>query len=158
MKKFNEVITIEVSVDDIASKLLSCMSDTSKHNENIVESIIGGAVANNMTPLMTNLYNSLNGYTNDIDFAVGQIVVCSDKVTKYIKKESDGEEGFVREYLSIGECEVVEIDIHRTNKVKLSYTVFDREGKIRNESTWSRHTSCSHIPLVEHMDILEEQA
>jgi hypothetical protein len=156
MKKFNQVITIEVSVDDIASKLLSCMSDTSKHNENIVESIIGGAVANSLTPLITNLYNSLNGYTNDIDFAVGQVVVCSDKVTKYIKNGI--EEAFEREYISIGECEVVEIDIHRTNKVKVAYTVLDRKGNIKNETTWSRHTSCSHIPVKKYMDILEEQA
>ena len=40
MKSFNKTITVEVSVDDIATKLLNTISDSFPHREMLVETII----------------------------------------------------------------------------------------------------------------------
>ena len=81
MKRFNKTITVEIQVDSIAQQLLSTINPEFKHREELVESIIGTALNSNS---MLYIYNSLNGFTNDINFAVGDTVFCEKKIYKHI--------------------------------------------------------------------------
>ena len=78
MKKFNQVITIEVGIDSIAQQLLSQINPEFKHREILAEAIIGVHVENYDAQKLTYLYNSLNGFTSDINFKVGDFVMAKD--------------------------------------------------------------------------------
>lgn len=134
MKSFNKTITVEVSVDDIATKLLDTISDSFPHREMLVETIIAiGLQASSLNYL----YNSLNGYTNDINFEVGQYVVCSE--TKYQPYHPNKPSN--KDYVPIGECKIVEINPFSTSKVYVEYTGYNKNGETTIEHSWVSHLS-----------------
>jgi hypothetical protein len=124
MKKFNQVIKIEVSVDAIADQLLSNISVDFKHRDSLVEVIIGNALQNNIA--MTQMYNALNGHSNDIDFKIGEAVTCTET-------EWSGDKRQV-----IGCCTIININLHSAEKLEVSF--INSVGK--KTSKWVKHTSC----------------
>mgnify|MGYP000259424106 CR=1 FL=1 len=137
MKKFNKTIEVKVSVDSIADKLLYTMSSDGKHNELVTETIIGNLLSSS-TQGMSQLYNALNGYNNDIDFKVNDIIICSEKT--YNRVEEDGE--YVEKYVAVGECRVIEVDIYRSDKLKVEYSKTDSLGNTKLETRWVSHSRC----------------
>jgi len=156
MKKFNKVITVEVSVDNIANQLLATINTEEKHRELIAEAIMGTLVNQEK---VASLYNALNGYTNDIDFKVGDVVECTTKVYLYKEKkqkvddagavvsDSNDQVKYTQEYEAMGEATVVEVDIYRDDKVRLEYNCKTSDGKDSMTTRWVRHTKCSKIPV-----------
>jgi len=81
MKKFNQIISVEVDVDNIAENLLAQFPADYKHRELLTETIIGATMDNGGIEL---IYAALNGYKNDIDFAVDDMVIIKDSVYNYM--------------------------------------------------------------------------
>lgn len=107
MKKFNKVISVEVSVDAIAQQLLKSFDPQFPHREMLTETIIGMNLNNGSLGL---IYNNLAGYSNDPDFKVGQEVWTPE--TQY--------HGDTREV--IGNCKIVAIDGTKTSsKIEVEY-------------------------------------
>ena len=77
MKKFNQTISVEIEIDQIAEKLLSEFPADYKHREIVTEAIIGTTLSNGGIGLV---YNALNGYKNEINFAVDDMVIVKDEV------------------------------------------------------------------------------
>ena len=145
MKTFNKVIKVEVGVDSIASKLLATMNSDEKHAELVVESIIGSMLASRTSDLqISSLFNALNGYNNDINFEVNDEVLCTSKDYIY-GISSEAESGYSREYIKIGSCKVVEIDLYATDKLTIEYSAFDSKGQKRAFTKVVNHATCSKI-------------
>jgi hypothetical protein len=144
MKSFNKVIQVEVSVDTIAHNLLETMHDSFPHREMVVEAIIGSA-SNHQLGL---LYNSLNGYTNDINFKVGDMIVPKDiKAYGYwdgvVQSES---------YRSILEAKIIEIDIYAQDKIKIEYAIPNSKGEFKPATKWISHIGCEQVVLSSIID------
>jgi len=151
MKNYNEVIKVEVSVNNIANQLLGTMESDNKHRESITETIISSLLEADNHGL-SHLYNSLNGYSNDIEFNVGDEVICSSETYQYVgdtpKTDDDGNVGVTtwkRQYSAIGACEVIDVNINKDNKVKVRFTVLDRDGKEETITNWVSHLKCDKI-------------
>ena len=71
MKKYNQIIKVEVSIDAIAEQLLSTMKEEFAHRVLITETIIDTALSSNT---MSNLYNALGGFATVVDFKEGDKV------------------------------------------------------------------------------------
>lgn len=139
MKTFNQTITVEISVDDIAQQLLNTMEENYVHRELVVETIIATSLhAGNLT----HLYNSLNGYTSEINFTPGQLIDCSKNIYQYVW-EGDS---VVSRHLPIGQCVVIDVDKYRDDKVKIQYYTMDRSGEKSSNEDWVSHLSCKYIP------------
>ncbi len=136
MKTFNQVITVEVSVDAIAQQLLNTISDSFPHREMLVETIIGcGLQASNLTYL----YNSLNGFTNEINFKIGQEVMCSEMTYQpnHPNKPTN------KDYVALGNCVIVDINPYSKQKVLVEYTGYNKLGEEKKETTWVSHSTLS---------------
>jgi hypothetical protein len=140
MKKFNETIKVEVSVDSIAQQLLNTMLPDFKHSELTVEAIIGSMLKSGT---LTYVYNALNGYTNEINFTEGDFVMCSNKTYKYIKKAES--EGFEEKYEQIGKCQIKAIELYSQNKLLITFTKTNRSGKEIVVEEWVSHKDCELI-------------
>lgn len=138
MKTFNQVITVEVSVDSIANQLINTISESFPHREMLVETIISTGLDKGT---LNYLYNSLNGYTNEINFQVGEVVKCSQKVYQY-KSENSREENR-SEYSEIGECVIVDINIYTSDKVCVEFDKWQREGTTKKVKEWVNHSTLS---------------
>lgn len=150
MKKFNKVIKVEVNIDSIAEKLLATFSPDFAHKELLTEAIIGSAYEKNG---LGYVYNALNGFTNDIDFKVGQVVVCTD--TYYGYKLADDGVSFTQGYISLTDipfehCIIEEINVYSDKKIKLFWQGMDSKGKDKLYDKWVSHLDCSGIsePVV----------
>lgn len=120
MKKFNEVITIEVSVDSIAQQLLNTISPEFKHREILAEAIIGRMKKDNS---LSYLYNSLNGCPCEIDFKIGE-EVCTDKPLKvygYWTPESIATNNTVNG--DVSSAKIIEIDEYDNDKLLIEFEV-----------------------------------
>ena len=73
MKRFNQEVNISISVDSIAQKMLESMDQYFRYKENVVEAVISSMLHSGDIHY---IFNALNGYTNDIDFKVGDYVYC----------------------------------------------------------------------------------
>jgi hypothetical protein len=152
MKKFNKVITIEVSVDSIADKLLSTFDANFAHRDMLTETLIATAMDKNTIGY---LYNSLNGYTNDVDFEVGQTVECTENVYQYKEVEqpisTDPNVVVPIEYkedlLPLGTCVITEINPYTKDKLKVKAMVRNSKGELVEKNTWVNHLKCSGIPV-----------
>jgi hypothetical protein len=143
MKKFNKVISVEVAVDDIANQLLAAMNSEFKHKEIVVESTIGVLLNTNK---LSHLYNALNGYTGEIDFKVGDMVDCNEKIYQYIATEkTDTQTKYEQQYLPIGQAIVEEIDIYRDEKLKVSYRFLNSRGEMKEDTKWVSHLKCNKM-------------
>lgn len=125
MKKFNKEIQIRVEVDQIAEQLLSTFPDDYKHREILTETIIGNLLQTNEG--VTQLYNSLNGHSNDINFKEGDIIISSRDVTYDCKS---GKNTILR---------VKEVNPYATSKLYVEY--YNDAGKLRE--TWINHRYCT---------------
>lgn len=152
MKTFEQVISIEVSVQAIADKLLSTFDANFAHREMLTEAIIGTGIENGS---IAYVYNALGGYSNEIDFKIGQIVECTDTVHNYRQKPLDPNLAVEVEqiiqyesgYHPIGKAEIIDIDIYKRNKLKIKYTIIDSKGQPKETTDWVKHKSCSGIPV-----------
>lgn len=137
MKAFNKVIQVEVSVDTIANNLLETMLGNFPHRELVVESIIGGA-SNHQLSL---LYNSLNGYTNDINFKVNDIIVPNDFKAYGYWEGADQPES----YRAIQEAKIIEMNIYAKEKICIEYSVPNSKGESRTSTKWVSHLGCELV-------------
>lgn len=140
MKKFNKEIQVTVSVDSIANQLLEQLNPEFKHREIVAESIIGRMVSADENGLSV-LYNTLNGYTQDIDFKVDEEVLL-DNVVHYGSWNGEGEKS---EYKEIKSAKIVDIDLYADKKVCIEYPVSWSDEPHRN---WIDHTKCAKISVV----------
>ena len=142
MKKFNKIITVEVSVDSIAEQLLATMSPDFKHRELVTEAIIGTGVDKST---LSYVYNALNGFSPEIDFKVGDMVISEHTEWMYPTEESRTKRNSVS--VAIGECKVIAIDLYTKDKLKVEYVHQNIEGKTEPKTTWVNHSKCSKIPV-----------
>lgn len=143
MKKFNQVITVEVSVDSIAEQLLKTMNPEFAHAEMLTEAIIGTSLDKGTVGY---IYNSLNGYTNDIDFKIGDSITCSEQTYGYIQNLADeNNTTFTEKRMPIGECKVIEINVYRNDKLLVEFSKLNSKGESVKAQSWVNHKNCSGI-------------
>ena len=103
MKKFNKTITVQVSVDSIAEKLFAEVNEKFAHRDMLVEAIIGSSNERQLGFI----YNSLNGYSNEVNYTVGQQVICTDTIYDWSGQNEDLTPKEVRRPLDV----VVVVDV-----------------------------------------------
>lgn len=143
MKKFNQTISVEVSVDSIAEKLWSTFDPNFAHAELLTESIIG---SNLESGKLGYVYNALNGFNNDIDFQVGQTVDCKESIYSWVLDQSTG--SYKREYMSLGKATIVEINLYKSDKLLVEYNTLNSKGDHITETKWVDHRACSGLSTV----------
>ena len=138
MKKFNQVISIEVPVQSIADLLLSNLHPDFQHKEIVAEAIVGRMMNDNS---LGYLYNSLNGFPLTLDFEIG------DKISTqgsgfahyaYWTEETIEKRSTVHNYITEGT--VVYIDPYKDKKLKIEFFAPDREGNMKPQTEWVKHT------------------
>ena len=134
MKKFKAQIQVTIEVDRIAEHLLSTINPELAHKEMIVESIIGSLVHEGK---LHYLYNALHGYSNDINFKVGDMV----NVTETYYHDDSRQ--------PIGQSQIVDIDIYRDNKLLVKY--HDLKG--REQLKWVYHHNAGYLAIVPCTDV-----
>ncbi len=139
MKRFNEVITVEVSVDAIAEQLLNAMSKEYLHAELVTETIIGNLLRNKGESI-SQVFNALNGYTNEIDFSVGDMLIANEHAYTHVPKD-DGT--FEEVYQKIGLCTIEDIDLYSNKKLKVSYEYTTKDGKVQTRTSQISHLKCT---------------
>jgi hypothetical protein len=144
MKKFNQTIKVEVEVDMIAEKLLSEFKEDFKHREILTESIIGTALDKGT---ISYIYNSLNGFSGEINFKVGDVVICSETYHKAYDMVN-GEIVEVRKWVPINICKVVEINLYSSEKLCVEFEFLTSEGKMLTTKKWVDHRKCSYLPTA----------
>jgi len=145
MKNFNQSIKVEVSVDSIAKQLLDNMNPEFKHNELVVETLIGRMLSYDKTGISM-LYNSLNGYNQEINFEVGNIVKPTN-LNKYSYWGTNDEGERVRSSKDIDTAEIVDINPYADNKLEIAYATFDSRGNTITVKEWVNHTQCDKVEL-----------
>lgn len=145
MKKFNQVISVEVEVDTIADLLLSNMNPECKHSELVVESIVGRLLENNSIGY---LYNSLNGYSSDINFQVGDNIASDEGISVwgYFTPESIENNSSVRG--KIKEAVVVAVNKYADLKLKVEYKIPQKTGESKKESEWVSHKYWNKVNIL----------
>ncbi len=142
MKKFNKEIEVKVSVDAIAEKLLSVMDKDFKHAELVTETIIGTSLEKGIAT-MGMLYNALSGYTNEINFKIGDIVSSEeDTHTTYEEVEPNS---WKNKSVPTTNAKVVSINLYAERKLEIEYEVRDYSGKPVTKKEWVRHTYYSIV-------------
>ncbi len=136
MKKFNQVIRVEVDVDSIAEKLLLTFNPDEKHRELITETIIGTALNSGNIGY---IYNAVNGFTNNIDFKEKEVVIC--KETVYYKGPGET----IRKEHVMGECTILEIDIYKSDKLYVEYEYIGENNEPKSDTKWVDHRKCSKV-------------
>ena len=137
LKKFNQQIQITVEVDSIAEKLMGTFPCDYKHKEELTETIVGSMMSSGHIGY---LYNSLNGFNNEIDFKVGDKVVCEAKKWTHVPT---AEGKFSEEQQSIGECEVVEVNLFSIDKLCVRYNKVNSRGETVTNTNWVNHKKCT---------------
>jgi len=149
MKKFNQEIKVTVQVDTIANNLLASFDKSFPHAEMLTETIIAIGIEKDTISL---IYNNLCGFTNDIDFKIGQEVVCSDKIYGYVPKTTK-ELGvpvtYDQEYVVIGNCVITDINTIKDSKVQIKYSALNRRGESEQLEKWVSHTTLSLVEIAE---------
>lgn len=141
MKNFNKEIQITVTANEIAAKLLNEMNPEFKHKEMVVEAIIGSA----NTRILTNIYNTLNGFTLDINFKVGDKLVQNSKGSLTARMYKKDETGAIvpinpeNEWVRVTNAEVVAIDEYADKKINVSFTYMMSNGSENTKEEWVNH-------------------
>ena len=164
MPRFNHSIQLTVELDSVFQKMLDLLPADYKHREVLAHAIVGSAAE---AGTLQYVFAGLNGYTNDIDFTVGDIVKCveMDKYEWYDAKLEDSK-GFrmidepadfgtpeykpkwERRKVQIGECNVVEINLYKTDKLKVEFqtAAYGKEAKFETQHAWVSHKNCQFVP------------
>jgi hypothetical protein len=149
MKKFNQTISVEVSVDSIAEKLWSTFDPNFAHAELLTESIIG---SNLESGKLGYVYNALNGFNNDIDFQVGQTVDCKESIYSWVPEVDSSTSTlkgtYRREYMPLGKATIVEINLYKSDKLLVEYNTLNSKGDYITETKWVDHRACSGLSTV----------
>lgn len=161
LPRFEQEISIVLPVEMIYRKMLETLPVEYKHRETLAHAIIGSTVGNGKVAY---IYNALAGFTNEIDFQIGDRVACTSKDRQesydYNLESSDGEEKpagieikerdgtaykpnwSVRD-VAIGDCEVVEIDMYSDKKLKVQFIQDKRyNGGKETVTEWVNHKTC----------------
>lgn len=117
--------------------------DDEKHSDMVTETIIECMMNSDK---ITYLYNSLNGFSNEVNFKVGELI--NSKDTTRFRKE--GQES--AEYQEIGDCEIIEIDQYRREKLSVKFDTYDSDGKLSSRTTWVDHIKCDKLSSKEIME------
>jgi len=139
MITFDKTITVEISVDNVAKQLLDMIKPDEKHGSLVAETIVGVMLEENR---IGSLYNVMQGFTNEINFAVDDIVLCKSKMSDYKKDPNK------REQREIGECTVKEINIFSSRRqVLIEYTRVKEGGEeTMLDTEWVGMSNCDKIP------------
>lgn len=145
LPKFNDVISIEVEINSIYEKLRDTFPEDYKHKEILAHAIVGSAVEHGGINF---IYNALNGYTNDIDFKVGDVIMCEEK-DKIVYIPATEETKASWEYVPIGECTVVQVGMYKNSKLKVEFL----NGRKSSEETfmetaWVNHKHCTRVKTM----------
>lgn len=138
LKTFNQVISVQVSVDSIAAKLLEMMDQTNPHTALVVNTVIGSALS---TGKMSFIYNAVNGWSDEVNITIGKNYNIEGKYLS-MYNPADGEKE--RLFTAI----VKQIDEYRDgNKVEVEYTYSRKEDDIRRytETAWVDHNNLVEI-------------
>ena len=142
MKKFNQIISVEVDVDQIAENLLAQFPADYKHREIVTEAIIGSSISNGGIEFV---YNALNGYKNEINFAVDDMVIVKDEVYNNM----DNYHLITDSNRNWAIAKVIEIKEYKTgDKLHIEYIKVRRAGikfSVNIDSEWVNHRNCSKI-------------
>jgi len=156
LPKFTDVISIEISVDAIYRKLMDTFPADYQHKETLAHAIVGSA---NRSGGLSYIFNALNGYTNDVDFSVGDGLICSENERKeYYDANLQTEDGKPKQVVDvdakpnwkvrwrkIGNCEVVEIDMYRSDKLRVEFRNETSQGVYEMETKWVNHKKCTEM-------------
>ncbi len=137
MKKFNELISIEVQVDSIAHNLLSNMKEDFKHKELVTEHLIGRMLAQDKNGL-SHLFNSLNGFTGEINFKIGDKII-PEELSCYAYWDDDKTKASTK---YIKSATIIEIDKYADMTLKVEYEKPMQDGTNRLETSWVHHSKC----------------
>lgn len=157
LPKFEGIIKMEIEVDAVYNRMLNTLPEDYKHKEILAHAIIGTAQEGHQLHF---IYNALGGYTNDIDFAVNDIVICTSAdrhAYQLIKSpatagESTPKPEYNKELVEVGECEVIEINLYaKWQKLKVRFIQLDQEGYPEERETWVDHKKCTRIPRSQSM-------
>lgn len=141
MKNFNKEIKITITANEIATKLLGEMNPEFKHKEMVVEAIIGSANER----ILTNIYNTLNGFTLDINFKAGDKLVQNAKGSLTARQYKKDETGTVvpidpnNDWTRVTNAEVVEVDEYAEKKINIRYTYMLSTGNENTKEEWVNH-------------------
>ena len=136
---FNKAIKVEIEIDEIARKLCSEFPDEYKHKE-LVTNVIIGNLLNSTGVGMNQLYNALNGYTNDVDFQVGDVVESEEIYSTYVMENDKP----VRRNEKLN-GEVVRVDVFRSDKLLIKYSCHNSEMKLIESENWLNHRKCTRV-------------
>jgi hypothetical protein len=143
MRKFNQSISIEVQVDNIANQLLDTINPEFKHREPMVEAIIGTALNNKEA--LSHIYNAMNGYLPEINFKVGDIVNCKATTYMYVTEESRIKGDSHR--AELGKSVIVQVDPYRADPLCVEYDYYTSDGTVRRDARWVEMRHCSEFPV-----------
>lgn len=151
MKKFDKVISVEVSVDNIANKLLNTFPEDYAHRELLTETVIGTALASNK---LGYVYNALHGFNNDINFEVGQVVNCT--ASDYFYEYNQSEEKWKQTHREIGKATIVEIDVYQDRKIKVEFDNYSHSGTPKKDYEWVYPNTCTQLIISDPLPIEDE--
>jgi hypothetical protein len=152
LKKFNKEIQIIIEVDQIAEMLLAKMDSNATHKELIVETIISSMMHSpkNLTPL----YNSLNGWENELEWKVKDEVMVKFEDLHV----SWGHKNYAGKFDMLIKCQIVSIDIYKSQEIEVQFTYLNREGddlvgrewisKRAIQSLWTAELEKEHLEFI----------
>jgi len=133
--QFNETIQVELDLNQVTDMLVQVFDPAFKHIPLVANAIMGNLSKNPRT--VGDLYHALLGFSNEIDFVVGDIVECNE--TYYYEGD----------YVPYGRCKVIDIDLYSDHKLRVEYERKRKdkeEGiKVENSTSWVRHTTCNRL-------------
>ena len=143
LPKFNKEITVTVDVDQIFNRLVDTFPADYKHKELVSHAIVGTAINNGGIGYV---YNALNGYSPELDFAIGDMVICSSKRRReVIRTEGEKSQRIIGE---IGACKVIGIDLYRDDKLQVEFEQDNYNGTAKEKDTeWVSHKDCTKTAM-----------
>jgi hypothetical protein len=144
MQKFNKSIEISIPIDAIANQLLEQFNPEFKHKELVVETIIGRMLTTDERGI-SKVFNSLNGYTGDINFKIGDLVVPID-LNMYGYWDQDSIDNKKATYKAIKSATVLNINKFADESLEIAYESPQSDGSMKTQTCWISHLKCDLIP------------
>lgn len=141
LKTFNKVITVEVSVDMIASQMLKAMDANNPHAALIVNTVIGSSLSSGKISF---IYNALNGWNDEINITIGkEYTIVGKNLDMYAPIDGEKAKFFT--------VEVKNIDEYRDgNKVEVSFS-YMRKANRQDDPATLYTTTC----WINHKDLTD---
>jgi hypothetical protein len=146
MRKFNQIISVAFAVDAVTTMLLEKIDKSFPHRELLVETIITPLILTGNDSDMIRLGNIMSamfGHKAELDFVVGQVVECSEKVYKN------------NERVMIGRAVVLKVEpLKDRNHIQVEYTYLNNKGVEESGTQWVSKESltikvCAETAVVE---------